>query len=95
MINLSVTYTEINYDYFKAKERAINTALDMVKARLEHYKNESEKILGNWSDADRERFKDWNNWHDLQYRLEQRLWDNYCNYQSYCFEKHGISVYNF
>jgi len=65
-----------NLKYFKKKEGLINRAIERVKDKLSWFKSEGEKIQGNWTDADREHLKDWNNWHDLQYRLEERLWQN-------------------
>lgn len=58
---------EFNLHYFQAKERQLKVALFKVKDRL--FKATQENPLPNW-----------NRWHDLQDRLEDRLkahWDLY------------------
>ena len=46
-------------------------------------------IKGNWTDADRAKFADWNKLHDLHDRLINRLQDNYSDYQHWHFEEFG------
>jgi len=36
----------------------------------------------------------WNNWHDLQYRLEDRLRDNWSAYHDWHWNKFGFNAYN-
>lgn len=79
--------------YFISKQDSIQKAINRIQSKLEHYSNESAKIQGNWTDADRERFKDWNNLHDLEYRLTSRLSDNYSNYQQWHFDTFGWVAY--
>lgn len=84
-----------NYDYFKQRETLINKRLEKVRDILNTYKQESKKIVGRWNDEDREKFKDWNRYHDIETTLESQLKENYFDYQDYCFEKTDIAVYNF
>lgn len=64
---------------FIKKQYRLNAALDKIKARLKYYSENEER----WQE-----FKDWNNWHDLQDRIEARLKDNYSDYQCWHFEKY-------
>jgi len=63
---------------FIKKQDALTAALLRVKNRLEHY---TKNTKGNCD------FPDWNDWHDLEYRIEARLRENYSNYLSWHFEK--------
>ncbi len=81
------------FNFHKRKEAILQLAIQKVDIKLDFYSKESEKIQGNWSDSDREKFKDWNNLHDLKDRLMSRLNDNYCSYQSFCFRRFGIAIY--
>ena len=71
------TQTETPEKFIK-KQTQLNKALDKVKARLTFY---SENTTGNCD------FPDWNNWHDLQDRIEDRLKNNYVNFLSWHFEE--------
>ncbi len=93
------------YQYFKNKETSLNLALAKVDARLMLYRETADINFHNKFDKlteeEREQWRrtfnswKWNNWHDLQDRLEARLIANYFNYQSYCFATTGIAIYNF
>lgn len=79
--------------YFIAKQDSIKKAIDRVNVKLAYYSSESAKINGLWTDADHEKFKDWNNLHDLEHRLENRLLDNFKEYQSWHFDTFGWCAY--
>ena len=79
--------------YFKKKEKLIRKAIERVKTKLNWFKSESEKIPGYWTDEHREYFKDWDNWHDLQYRLEQRLWNNWSEFKDWNWDTYEMNVY--
>ena len=83
-----------DYDYFKKKEKLIHKAIERVKNKLLWFKSESEKIPGYWTDENREYFKDWNLWHDLQYRLENRMWDNWSEYKDWHWDTYQFNTYN-
>jgi hypothetical protein len=87
--------TPKDYNYYKNREAQLNRILCIITNRLEWYKAGAEKIVGNWSEADQERFKHWNDWHDREYRIKNLLWDNYSDYQTYCFTTYGVSVIDF
>lgn len=78
---------------FIIKEALIKKAIERVENKLAQYNQEAAKIKGNWSNEDQQKFKDWNNWHDLQYRLEQRLWENWSNYKDWHYKKYDFNTY--
>jgi len=61
---------------FIKKQDVLNIALNKVKARLLYY---SKNTVGNCD------FSDWNQWHDLEYRIGQRLKQNYLSYLEWHF----------
>jgi len=73
-----MTTTTATPDNFIKKQSQLNAALERVKNRLKFY---AENTKGNCD------FPDWNNWHDLQDRIEDRLKNNYVNFLSWHFEK--------
>lgn len=90
------------FNGFKRKETRLNAAIDRVKAKLAEYAAYGEKVHAacvaesrNWTEADHAPVKDWNQLHDLQYRLEDRLWDNHSAYQDWHWTVAGFNVYNF
>ncbi len=78
---------------YKDKETRINKAILKVQGKLAQYEMEAEKIQGNWSEADQQRFKDWNSLHDLEYRLEQRLWSNWSEFKEWHWNKYQFNTY--
>jgi hypothetical protein len=64
------------------KQDVLNVAVDRVKARLTYYSQNSSN-----------RYEDWNQWHDLQYRIENRLRENYSNYLSWHFNEYGFVAF--
>lgn len=78
---------------YKDKETRLNKAIERVQNKLTQYSQEAEKIKGNWSSEDQQRLKNWNDWHDLQYRLEDRLKDNWSSYKEWHWEKFQFNTY--
>ena len=64
------------------KQDVLNAALDRVKARLTYYSQNSSN-----------RYEDWNQWHDLQDRIENRLQENYSKYLSWHFNEYGFVAF--
>ena len=85
----------ITFETAKAKETRLNKALAKVNQQLQDFKTESEKITGNWTDADRLKFDKWNYYHDLHDRLKARLVGNLHAWQHQQFIETGIAIYNF
>lgn len=83
-----------NFNHYKEIETRIKNRLEKVRSILNNYKTESEKIRGKWTDADRHTFRNWNRFHDIETALEIQLRNNYFEYQEFCFDNFGISVYN-
>jgi hypothetical protein len=67
---------------FKEKETALNLALTRVQNRLKYYAENSSQI-----------FEDWNNWHDLEDRIKERLWQNWSNYKDWHFQTFQFNTY--
>jgi HD superfamily phosphodiesterase len=80
---------------FKKKEAAINKAIDRVKKRLKELEEYSNSFIGVRYESEeyKERTKWWNHYHDLQYRLEERLWANWSAYKDWHWEKYGFNTY--
>ena len=90
---------------YQKKEAHIKMAIERVKATLRKYSEFTEAIYSkckaegdrSWSDEDRAASQaacpNWNDYHDLQDRLQHRLVDNYCDYQAWSFEHNGYAVY--
>lgn len=77
---------------FKQKEDNLNRAIEKVKAKLLFYDQQSAKIKG-FSDQDRLFFRDWNNWHDLEDRLNNRLWENWSEWKEWHWNKFAFNYY--
>lgn len=60
---------------FQREEALLNKAIERVKLRLKELEDYSNSFVGVRYESDeyKERTKNWNNYHDLQYRLEERL----------------------
>jgi len=69
--------------YFQYKESLLNIALDKIKAKLQYFND----------NKDNQEFKEWNNWHDLQYRIEQRLWANWSEYKDWHWKTFDFNSY--
>lgn len=86
--------------YYLDKQDQLNKALKRVTDKLELYKSVADRDFHNvyetLTEDRRNHYRDlftnvwkWNNWHDLQYRLENRLKDNYSEYCDWHFQKFG------
>lgn len=73
----------MNLQHFQDKEKSLQNALLRVKKKLENLKN-------NWQNMPTNEVEKWNNWHDLEYRLQNRLKENYLNYQNWHFQKYDF-----
>lgn len=73
----------MNLQHFQDKEKSLQNALLRVKKKLENLKN-------NWQNMPTNEVEKWNNWHDLEYRLQNRLKENYFNYQNWHFQKYDF-----
>lgn len=76
---------------FQLVETRLNNALTKVKQRLEVLSERSGLPID-------EQMKHpdhaiWNDLHDLEYRLNDRLWDNWSAAKSAHWDKHGFNVY--
>ena len=85
--------TIITPEIFTKTETRLKVAIAKVEAKLAYLKAENEKSVKPWGPAEEEKFKDWNLLHDLQDRLESRLWDNYSAFSDWHFEKMGWVAY--
>lgn len=70
--------------------KAIESRIDLI---LRNYKEEAEKITGNWTQEDREKFKDWNLYHDKKDKVTSLLHTNWSNYKDWHFETYQFNVY--
>lgn len=68
---------------FKDKETRLNLALQRVQNRLKFYAD----------NASTNEFKDWNNWHDLEQRIKERLFDNWSSFKDWHFQQFGFNTY--
>ena len=67
---------------FQEIEKRLHLALERTKKLLESYKtNPPEGDI-------------WNNTHDLEDRLNSRLWDNYSNFCAWNWDNNGFNVYS-
>ena len=76
---------------FQEKQNRLLKALDVVTNQLASFKDFVEKD-GNISElpiSEQLKFQNWNNYHDLEYRLRGRLSDNYIQFNSWHFEAYG------
>ena len=69
-------------EFYIAKEKRLQLALDRVKLQLDRFSKGLRK------DTDL-----WNDFHDLEYRIEERIKDNYYESKSMLFEKNGWVAY--
>ncbi len=71
---------------FLENERKLKSALSRVKRKLNYFSDNRETL----TEKDRE---NWNNWHDLENRLEDRIFQNWSDYKEWHFEENGFNVY--
>jgi hypothetical protein len=67
---------------FIDKETAINKAIERVNNKLQYF-NETPDLP----------HLDWNKWHDLHDRLQDRLIDNWSNFKEWHFIKFNFNTY--
>ena len=72
----------MDYNEFAAKEKQLFAALKRVK-----------QILKEHSEGKRSP-DDWNKTHDLQYRIESRIWQNQSNYYDWHFKTYQFNSYS-
>ena len=77
---------------YQAKQERIRQAHEKVTAKIYQYKQEASAIVGQWTEQDHERFKDWNKLHDLEYRLLMRGRDNWNAHQHQQFITNGFAI---
>ena len=69
---------------FIGKEIVLKNALDKVRAKLESFK------LKDFNDPE---LNTWNNWHDLEDRLNDRLIDNWKAFKSWHWDTYQFNAY--
>ena len=85
--------------FFITKQDRLKAALERVQKKLAEFKQLSEthfyEPYDQISEEERQKWRDemdtwkWNDWNDLETRIENRLIDNYSDYNQYFFDKHG------
>lgn len=91
----ATTATPDNNQKFIDKQGRLNTALQKVKTHLQYLldKYDSRRIeFKELKDEEKKEVDKWNEWHDLQDRIEGRLIENYQAAQQWHFEKFGWAV---
>jgi len=88
--------------YFFEKQNRLNKAIEKVKAKLDFFKTQSDERSKNWETMTEEQKEEhrainnslyWNEHHDLETRLENRLKDNFFDYQSWHYQQKGWAAY--
>ncbi len=79
---------------FTVKESRILKAIKKVQAHLLYLKNKYEDRHSVLTPEQKKEVDQWNDWHDLEWRLEARQAENFGNYQTWHFEEYGFAVYN-
>ena len=65
-------------------EKSLLKALNKCHTKLNQFKNGEVIDLENW-----------NKWHDLNDKIEERIKENIKNYHSWHFDQYGWNAYNF
>jgi len=93
---------EAKHAYFLDKQTKIQNAISRVQKKLNFFSEQSEKMFKNFDkmteeEKDKARAKNnslkWNEHHDLEYRLEKRLEENWSNYHDWHFDKYQFNAY--
>jgi len=83
---------------FTVKKLKLERALAVVQVKLACFKSTSENMDKSgtfYTDGQREAILGkWNDWHDLKYRLEDRLRDNWSAFCDWHFDEFGFNAYN-
>jgi hypothetical protein len=89
LVNL-ITMTQ---DFFIQKQEMLNKAHARVKNLIEKYKKDLRQKPEDPSFEDKNGW-DFNLLHDLEYRMEQRLWDNWSAHKDWCWDNVGLNIYS-
>ena len=68
--------------YFKKKE-----------SQLKRAKDRTQKILRDFSKGKRTDEENWNLVHDLEYRIDDRIWNNWSEFKDWHWDNYGFNVY--
>ena len=90
-------------DIFLKKQNNLNVALLKIQAMEDNFKRIDQEITEQnnkggrfyWTEEQIKKIEKWNNVHDLRYRIEERLWENYFKYQDWHFQTFQFSAYSF
>jgi uncharacterized protein YukE len=74
-----------NFAKFKKKEEVLRSALQRVKDKL----NEIADSFNSTGVPN----PHWDRFHDLEYRIEQRLWDNWSDFKDAHWDAFGFNAY--
>jgi hypothetical protein len=78
---------------FVKKQDRLNAALEKVKSHLQYLADKYHgKGYNKENGQEVKEVETWNDWHDLEERIKNRLWDNYYDHQQWHFEKFGWAV---
>lgn len=78
---------------FVKKQDRLNAALEKVKNHLQYLLDKYDHRRGEpRTETENEEVDTWNDWHDLQERIERRLIDNYQEAQNWHFQTFGWAV---
>lgn len=80
------------FEHFKQKETRLKKALSKCDAKLNEFKSFADNVK-QWTEAEHKKVERWNDWHDLRERIENRLIENYYNYQHQNFITNGFAAY--
>ena len=85
--------------FFIAKQDRLKAALERVQKKLAEFKYLAEthfyEPYDKISEEERQKWRDemntwkWNDWNDLETRIENRIVDNYMDYNQHFFDTHG------
>ncbi|MEI7425149.1 MAG: hypothetical protein WCK10_03460 [Candidatus Staskawiczbacteria bacterium] len=85
---------------FEKKELTLKKALERVKATLKKYSEFGEKVHlacvaenRYWTAEELAKCPNWNDYHDLETRLENRLWDNWSAFKEWHWDNFGFNTY--
>jgi len=71
---------------FQVKEKSLNMAILRVQNKLKYFSKNYQKMPLNQVEM-------WNNWHDLEDRLQDRKKENLSNFYEWHFLTFGYNVY--
>lgn len=65
-----------------------------IETRLNNAINKVDQALKDFNEGKRKDVDNWNKFHDLRYRLEERRKDNLSNFYDWHWEKYGFNLYS-